>query len=493
MNYNTDSFIIDAGQHLQTIMFKAPRINGVPLDYHQTKIIFNALHESVFNSIFPWANINNHPMTAIEEVYKDFRLITTVDGYVYQCLGQDSQGNAQYSNAISYDRDSHQHQIRDTFLSESELPSQAVQGSLYMVGGDITPEQWVNYLVYSVLEPIGVELKKAILVHAGTRRKFEWHFEYVSNGVFYTLASSRPAIVQQKVTPLTEYELINQTILNQQERQLPKQDIHLSDHQVLERALLALRQPKPVQRPMTTFNVDIRPYANDAQFAQVLQHAVGLLSNPNIQGTHLKIVVTYTVQGYFDKLVNFINQFIETNRLDIVASVKGDWVRDPVTTVSPVDHQMQHIANNQASIQDKLLEIRRLIVKANNVTDLQGRELHDLAPELFGMGFTPSDMAELMNVEDPTLRFYGKDPMLINQNVLMMCLAIDRYLEGPALPQVVAAPKPAMEIPLASLNMNGLLVQELQAKLAALNKADANYEKMYRDIIVRLAKLSTSQ
>lgn len=486
MNYNADSFIIDAGQHIQTIMFKAPTMNGAPLSYPQTMLIFNALHESVFNSIFPWANINNHPITAIEEVYKDFRLITTVDGFVYQCIGQDDRGIAEYSKPIPFDKTQHQHYIRDRFESEHDLPAQALPGAVYLVGGDITQEPWVTYLLHSVLEPIGLELSKTIVRHAGTRRKFEWHFEYVSNGVFYTLASSRPAIVKQKVTPLSEYELINRAVLAHLSNQVPKRNALLSDLEYIQRTF---DQPVVPTRPVRNFTVDIRPYTNDEAFQQVIHHAAGLLSDKESQGSQLKFTVTYSVQGYFDKLVNFINQFIETNRLDISASVKGDWVRPAIQAISAVDHRSQLVDNQNASLQDKLEQIRQQIVKANTITELQGRELNDLAPELYRMGFTPSQMAELMNVDDPTLRFYGKDPMLLSQNVLMMCLAIDRYLEGPALPQVIPVHKPTTEIPLASVNMNGLLIAELQERLAKLDPNDPELAKSRADLIAALAKL----
>lgn len=487
MNYSTDSFIIDAGQHIQTIMFKAPTMNGAPLSYPQTMLIFNALHESVFNSIFPWANINNHPMTAIEEVYKDYRLCTVVDGVVYQCLGLDERGMAQYSKQIPYDSELHKPYIRDCFQSEHELPAVSQPGAMYLVGGDITHEPWVTYLIHSVLEPIGLELTKVIMRHAGTRRKFEWHFDYVSNGVFYTLASSRPAIVQQKVTPLSEHELINRAVLAQLTSQLPKRNTLLSDLEYIQRAF---DQPAVVTRPRHNFTVDITPYTNDAAFQEVIHHAVSILSSPTYHGSQIKFIVTYSVQGYFDKLVNFINQFIETNRLDISASVKGEWVRPAIHAVPQiVDHRLQQLAVQNASVQEKLQEIRQLIVKANAVTELQGRELNDLAPEIFKMGFTPNDMAELMNVDDPTLRFYGKDPMLLDQNVLMLCLAIDRYLEGPALPQVIPVHAPPAEIPIASLNMNGLLIQELQMRLAKLDPARDDYEKARTDILQALAKL----
>jgi len=489
VNYNADSFIIDAGQHIQTIMFKAPTMNGKPLDYAQTMLIFNALHESVFNSIFPWANINNHPMTAIEKVYQDFRLFAMVDSFVYQCLGQDDQGVAQYSKPIPYDKAQHQHYIRDRFQSEYELPASSVVGSLYLVGGDIAQEPWVTYLIHSVLEPIGLELSKVIMRHAGTRRKFEWHFEYVSNGVFYTLASSRPAIVQQKVTPLSEHELINRAVLAQLSSQLPKRNMLLSDLEYIQRAF---DQPAVVKRPVRNFTVDITPYTNDATFQEVINNAATLLSDKQSQGSQLKFTVTYSVQGYFDKLVSFINQFIETNRLDVTASVKGEWVRPAIQAVAHIDPRAQLVANQTASVQEKLQKIRQQIVNTNNITELQARELNSLAPEIFGMGFTPNDMAELMNVDDPTLRFYGKDPMLLGQNVLMICLAIDRYLEGPALPQVVPVHKPTTEIPLASVNMNGLLIQELQTRLARLDPNRDDYEKARLELLNALAKLGVS-
>lgn len=490
MNYNTDSFIIDAGHFIQTIMFKAPYINGAPLDYSKTKRIFNALHESVFNSIFPWANINNHPLTAIEEAYEGYQLRSIVDGYVYQYLGKDNQGKPQYSSPIPYAPK--EHNVWGQFESEEELPVNSTPGALYLVGGEFAAEQWVTYLVHSVLEPIGIELKKAILRHAGTRRKFEWHFEYVSNGIFYTLASAKPAVIEQPARQLSEFDQINRAILAQQAVPTLKLN-NMSDYRLVEQALQALHQPAVKQRPETSFTVDIRPYANEEQFNKVLIDAAGLLGTPKVQGSKLTITVTYTVQGYFDKLVTFINQFIETNRLDIVVVVKSDWARPIVEATPVVDHYMQGVMQKTASVNAQLKTLRQDIVKANRITELQGRELAQLAPELFRMVITPNDMAELMNVDDPTMRFYGKDPMLLDQPVLMMCLAIDRYTDGPALPQQVAVPQVEQAVPLAAVNMNGLLIQELQGRLAALDPNDKDYEKRYRDIIASLAKLGCNQ
>lgn len=167
-------------------------------------------------------------------------------------------------------------------------------------------------------------------------------------------------------------------------------------------------------------------------------------------------------------------------------------MRPAIQAISAVDHRSQLVDNQNASLQDKLEQIRQQIVKANTITELQGRELNDLAPELYRMGFTPSQMAELMNVDDPTLRFYGKDPMLLSQNVLMMCLAIDRYLEGPALPQVIPVHKPTTEIPLASVNMNGLLIAELQERLAKLDPNNPELAKSRADLIAALAKLGAA-
>lgn len=482
MNYSTDSFIIDIGQFLQTIMFKAPYINGSPLDYNQTKRIFNAVHESVFNSVFPWANINNHPMDVIEEVYQGFQIRAIVDGHVYQYLGQDDQGKPQYSNPIKYDV-SNRPRIRSSFQTERDLPVVSTPGTYYLVGGEFLEEQWVTYLTHMVLEPIGIELKKAILRHAGTRRKHEWHFDYVSNGIFYQLASTKPSVVAPTINRLSEQELINQVILDLQAP--PKRNPLLNDQQLLAQFREQLENgvlPAP-KRPEVSYTVDIREYGNDEKMQQVYQHAVGLLNHPSSHGAKLNITVTYTVQGYFDKLVTFINQFIEMHRLDIVVGFKPDW-SSPLPVISK---QVQPVVDHTALIGDKLRQLRQAIVKSNRISDNQALELQSLAPELYRMGFTPNDLAELMNVDDPTLRFYGKDPMLIDQNVIMMCMAIDRYLDGPALPKVMVQQPMVQEVPLAAVNMNGLLRQELQEKL---NRIDPS-EPAYVEILQRIQNLGT--
>lgn len=491
MNYSTDTFIIDVGQYLQTIMFKAPYINGKPLSYDQTRMLFNAVHESIFNSIFPWANINNHPFDAIEKVYENFQIRNIVDGDVYQYLGEDNQGNPQYSKPIPYAREQHHGCITASYQTERELPVRAPLGSFFLVGGDTVTEQWVVYLIQSILEPIGLELKNAILRSAGTRRKFEWHFEYVSNGIFYQIASSKPAVISIH-KPVSEYELVNRAVLNEQAKPGIPLYSQMSDHQALEAALKQLTQMKPVVHE-SKFTVDLRPYSSVEQFGNVLQQAVSLITNPNLQGSKVNIVVTYTVEGYFNKLVSFINQFIEDKQLNVVVSFKADWIRPTTQAIPSADHRVTTLVNQMDEKAEQLRQIRFKIVKDNHISELQGVELMKTAPELYRMGFTPQDMAELMNVDDPTMRFYGKDPMILDQHVIMMCMAIDRYLEGGTLPQAVPVSKPVSEIPLAALNMNNLLIQELQQRLLSLDPNDKDYAKLYNGIVAQLSKLGSGQ
>jgi hypothetical protein len=446
------------------------------------KLLFNAVHESIFNSIFPWANINNHPMTAIEEVYKDFQLRTLVDGSLYQYLGQDDQDKPQYSQPLPYNPKTNPVAIRGTYQSERELPARQPVGSYFLVGGDYVHEQWVMYLLHNILEPIGVELKKSILRLAGTRRKNDWHFDYVSNGIFYTMMSNKASVIQVTRHEPSEHELVNQAVLNQQMG--PKRNLSLSESQLLAQALEQLSKgttPVPARKELK-FNVDIRQFSGEDRFDEVYQNAVALLLDPKSQGAKLIIVVAYAVEGYFNKLVNFINHFIETQKLDIVVKFEGVWEAPIITTIPVVDQRMQAVIDGMNATHDKLREIRQLIVKANHISAFQHNELQQIAPQLYQTKINVQDMAEIANAEDPTALFYGKDPMVIDQDVMMMCLAIDRYLDAGKLPPVVQQ-RPMQDIPIAAVNMNQLQCQELESKIARINPGDALYTPLLNKLM----------
>lgn len=407
MNYSTDNFVIDVGQYIPTIMFRAPLINGSPINHEQTYCIFAAIHDEIFNEIFPWASINNGIEQALTKVYPGYDLfgVGQPTYWKYGALGYElfTPGNAPFNYV--------------EIKPGHGLPSKPPANTICKRPGVRVYAEWLNAFVNTVLAGIHNRLRDEIYRFVGTAANYEWHFEYVTNGIFYTKASKEPLnILQgQPVIALTDEEKAQQAILE-----------------------LPVIQPRQQLRNEFVVNVDIRSHSSDELMRDVYLSAQQMLSQRQVLGTRLTFNITYHAKGYYDKLEKFIRQCIEMNNLDVQVSFVQNWI-DPIKTKANTPQQERMLVSSYlsdlkdiAKDLDRVNELRTQIIRNNEVAQWQCKELILIAPEIFSKRISNEELAMAVNMTDwgTDLRGHRIDALSLSAVVVGVVVAIDRYLKA---------------------------------------------------------------
>ncbi|ANJ65025.1 hypothetical protein SPECIALG_214 [Erwinia phage vB_EamM_Special G] len=410
MNYSTDNFIIDVGQYIPTIMFRAPYLNGKPLTHEQTYCIFAAIHDEIFNETFPWAHINNSLETALATVYADYPLFTLGEPRYWRFGHNGYEIYRPTQNGFNYMDAPH-----------GRLPQNPPRGSIFKIAGGRVYAEWLSAFVTNTLFGIRNRLHDELLRFVGTAADYEWHFEYVSNGIFYTKVSKNPLVTQPvhiKLQAMTEAEQIQQAISD-----LPD-----------------VRQPTVGNA--VAVNLDIRAHSSLERIPEVCGYLQQLIMHAQQHHAPLEVKVIYHSKTYYDKVVSFARGFIEQYQLPVKLAFKEQWV--DLQQAHPASLGAVSVSSDIPSIKDierdhdRLREIRTQLIRNNALSPWLTQELLAIAPGLFSKKISDEEMFTAMMTTDWGVNNKGRrvDATRLNPMVIGAVISIDRQLEGEALPQV---------------------------------------------------------
>jgi len=411
VNFNTNTFVISIGEHLSAIAYQAPWMNGQPINHAQAYLILCAVHEELFNEIFPWARIDNSLQEAMISVYQGFQVLVPQQPRLWRHNGREWQLTTKPT----------QHIIQVPV--GGGLPNQPQPNATYHVHGGVTYDQCFNQFIDRTLNTVRWALRCELNKYLGTQRDYEWYYEYAGNGITYT-RQEKAVITYANVEPENETELV-------------QQEINL--------------QPKP--EPLTPAFVMINLAENESRggqdrgtgevfpdkFTPLLNSLPAVMNQLYLQAMQSGLMRA-------DILIRFVNpvflrevcdRILElTRHLPVKFTVRSEQVplghTPAVETVQRALHQrsLDQVQHEAFDLAAKLTVIRDRIVRRNNVTALDIREINSLEPALLTQTVLNEELYVSVNNREHWYKFSDHNPAELQHPVIGLCLLLSNQIDS---------------------------------------------------------------
>lgn len=405
VNYNLNTFVISTGEYLAALTHGAPWMNSQPINHGQAYMLLSALHEELFNEIFPWANIDNTVQQAIATVYQGYQPLVQGKPKLFRYVhGEYAMVTEQsIKNVLP---------IHDLPPGKS-LPTAGSTSHAYRVHGGKTYADYLSGFISNTLTHIRWSLHNELNKYLGTSRNYEWYFEYTANGIVYTRQQEAVINYVQPEMPQTEQDLINQEI-----------------------SLMAKSNMGTVPRLV----IDTTGYENnnwDLLIHQLPNMVTTLYHNAMHAGVmDAEIAIHYRNPRYMRDLMLAINHHllrvpVRFNIVPVQQESAADVMQAATDSLNRnlSNRSIQVMNDQQNQLADQLLDVRNRIVKRNNVTELDMKELTCLAPEVLNHGIPQNDLSELMSNRDLWYKLNGANPERLCFPVVTLAIAISNHVD----------------------------------------------------------------
>lgn len=414
MNYNTNTFVISIGEHLSAIAFNAPWMHGQPIQHGQAYMILCALHEELFNEIFPWANINNSLQETIAKVYEGFSALVPAKPSLFIHRGGDW--------TLTTERDV-QGLPRINLQAGQGLPGTPPSNVVYCVQGARTYDQCFNQFIDGTLVHVRWALRADINKYLGTQRDYEWYFEYNGNGIVYT-RHDKAVLNYPNPEPETEVDLIMREI-DLQPKLRPKTPayvaINLAEHET--------------RGGLDKTTNEILP----DKFAALMGAIPGVLNQlymkaMNSGARQAEISILFVNPMFLRELCDFIQQ--QTMNLPVKFLIKTEQVQIGVPSHTGVavhrafqERSIQEMNRQQDKLAEDLSVIRDRIARRNTVTTLDMEDIRNLAPQLLNDAVVYDDVYVSVNNRAHWYKFADQNPEDLQHPVIGMCVLLSNYID----------------------------------------------------------------
>lgn len=410
MNYNSNTFVISIGEHLTAIAYQAPWMNGQPINHGQAYMILCALHEELFNEIFPWAKIDNSLQDAIAQVYQGFQALVPRPPRLWRHNGHEWQ---MVNTATG--------PVVDVPL-HGGLPKQPQNNTTYRVHGGLTYDQCFNQFIDGTLAHIRWALRTEINKYMGTYRDYEWYYEYAGNGITYT-RQNKAVINYVNVEPETEVEFLQQEI-----NALPKPE------QLTPAYVMINLAENETRGGFDKTTGEVFPdkfgalmHGLPAVINQLITHAtqVGVMK--------AEIMIRFVNPTFLREMCDYIEHY--TRNLPVKFMIRSEQVQLGLAPVANhVDRVLQqrsldHVQREASELAAKLTVIRDRIARRNNVSELDLREINSLDNTIVSTNVSYDDMYVSVNNRGYWYKFGNNDPAELQQPVIAMCLLLSNHID----------------------------------------------------------------
>lgn len=411
MNYNSNTFVISIGEHLTTIAYQAPWMNGQPINHGQAYMILCALHEELFNEIFPWAKIDNSLQDAIAQVYQGFQALVPRPPRLWRHNGREWQ---MVTNAIG--------PIVDVPL-HGGLPKQPQVNATYRVHGGVTYDQCFNQFIDGALAHIRWALRTEINKYMGIYRDYEWYFEYAGNGITYT-RQNKAVINYVNVEPETEVELLQQEI-----NALPKPE------QLTPAYVMINLAENETRGGFDKTTGEVTPNKFEA-LMQNMPAVINQLTMHAMQSGVMKaeIMIRYANPAFLREVCDCVDQCTRNSPVKFL--IRSEQVQIGLApVVNQVDRALQQrsleqVQGEATKLATKLTAIRDRIARRNNVTDLDIREINHLDKNILNNAVLADDLYVSVNNSAHWYKFGNLNPSELQQPVIGMCLLLSNHIDA---------------------------------------------------------------
>lgn len=412
MNYSSNTFVISIGEHLTAIAFQAPWMNGQPLNHGQAYMILAGLHEELFNEMFPWANIDNSLHAAIERVYEGFAALVPAKPTMW--VHQRGEWALASTPPAGYNvvNISHGH----------GLPKTPHPHTAYLVHGGRTYDKCFDQFMDTTIAHIRWCLRTELNKYLGTKRDYEWYYEYTGNGITYT-RQDRAVISYVSAEPTTELELLNQEISLQPKLERPTNAyvaINLAEHESRGGYDRTTGETMPDK-----FGVLLSSLP-----AVVNQLAMDAMQSGTMKA---EVFVRYVNPVFLREVCDQISYL--SDHLPVKFMVRSEQVQVGLAPVAQrVDRALHQRSFDQvyretAELAGKLTVIRDRIARRNNVTELDIREVNSLDKNILNATVHYEDMYVSVNNREHWYKFGDNNPAELQQTVIATCLLLSNYID----------------------------------------------------------------
>ena len=411
MNYNLNTFVIAIGEHLATIAYNAPWMNNQPINHGQAYRIFSALHEELFNEIFPWARIDNSVQEAVAEVYTGYAALVAAKPKLWR---QQAGSWVMVSDSAAMGA-----QVIDLQPGQG-LPRYAVNNALYRVHGGKSYADWLSNFVDNTLGHVRWSLRNELNKYLGTSRNYEWYFDYSGNGILYTRQGMADVKYIQPELPTTEIETIHQEIAY-----LPKAEEPIRDVMIVDLTGSESRGSRG--------SVD--------KFAALLQQVPKMVSDfcyhILTKGAQRgEILIRYRNPLFMQDLAEALAQLIRN--VPVQLTIKSEQITVQSDILSHAEESMKRalaerslavIEQQDHQIAEQLRVIRDRIVKRNGVTDLDISEINSLDNTLLTQAHYNDDAYSAVRDPRQWYKFNNVDPTELQQPVVALALLLSNHID----------------------------------------------------------------
>lgn len=405
MNYNLNTFVISTGEYLAALSHSAPWMNSQPINHGQSYMILSAIHEELFNEIFPWANIDNTIQQAIGRVYNGFGPLVMGRAKVFRFV------HGEY--ALANEREL-MNKIPIYDLAPGQPLPAGVEGKCaYRIHGGKTYADYLTNFVNNTIAQVRWSLHNELNKYLGTSRNYEWYFEYTANGIVYTRQQEAVINYVQPEMPETEHEYINQEI-----------------------SLMA----KPVITSIPHLEINTHGYENVnwSQFMEQVPHRLNYLYQAAVTAgvNEVKVSVRYLNPMHLRELCDVIahtTQFLPV-RFKVESERRVDEHNEMVQAINNVNRNLsnrsvQVMNDQQGQLANQLLELRNRIIKRNNVVELDMKELGMLVPDLLNISNLNDDLVSVMHTPDMWHKLNNVNPEKLCYPVVGLAIAISNHID----------------------------------------------------------------